>query len=182
MTWSEPHLLDVEHLSADEVEQVMTLAGQMREMLDRGADPGPLLRDQHVALLFAEPSTRTRLSFELAARRLSAADVPARSALVVDGQGRDARRHGAQPRRDRLHDARRAPPPVGRAVGRGTLLWRRTSSMPATAGTPIPPRRCSTCSLCAGRGVAVPTRCEIGRSRSSATSSIRALRARTSGR
>ena len=44
----------------------------MREMLDRGADPGPLLRGQHVALLFAEPSTRTRLSFELAARRLGA--------------------------------------------------------------------------------------------------------------
>jgi aspartate carbamoyltransferase catalytic subunit len=72
VTWTEQHLLDVEHLSADEVEQVMTLAGQMREMVDHGADPGPLLRGQHVALLFAEPSTRTRLSFELAARRLGA--------------------------------------------------------------------------------------------------------------
>jgi len=72
MTWTRRHLLDVEHLSADEAEQLMTVAGQMREMLDRGSDPGPLLRGQHAALLFAEPSTRTRLSFELAARRLGA--------------------------------------------------------------------------------------------------------------
>ncbi|HEY7025313.1 MAG TPA: aspartate carbamoyltransferase catalytic subunit [Candidatus Limnocylindrales bacterium] len=72
MTWTERHLLDVEHLSAEEVEQVLTLAADTRGMLDGGADPGPKLRGQHVALLFAEPSTRTRLSFELAARRLGA--------------------------------------------------------------------------------------------------------------
>jgi len=72
MSWTERHLLDVEQLSADEHETILTAAAEMRDMLDRGADPGARLRGQHVALLFAEPSTRTRLSFEIAARRLGA--------------------------------------------------------------------------------------------------------------
>ena len=72
MTWSEPHLLDVDRLSADEIETVLSLATQMRDGLDRGDDGEARLRGQHVVLLFAEPSTRTRLSFEIAARRLGA--------------------------------------------------------------------------------------------------------------
>ncbi|HEY5521043.1 MAG TPA: aspartate carbamoyltransferase catalytic subunit [Candidatus Limnocylindrales bacterium] len=72
MSWSEPHLLDVERLSADEVEAILALAADMREMLDGGEQVPDRLRGQHLALLFAEPSTRTRLSFELAARRLGA--------------------------------------------------------------------------------------------------------------
>ncbi len=76
MSWSSRHLLDVEDLSADEVETVMAVATDLRAELDRGHDHGRVagarLDGQHVALLFAEPSTRTRLSFELAARRLGA--------------------------------------------------------------------------------------------------------------
>lgn len=70
MSWSQRHLLDVEKLSDAEVEAILELATEMRELLDGGGNPGAPLRDHHVALLFAEPSTRTRLSFEIAARRL----------------------------------------------------------------------------------------------------------------
>src|SRR3954463_4553499 len=72
MSWTERHLLDVEQLSADEVETIMAPAADMRAILDSGGEPGARLRGEHVALLFAEPSTRTRLSFEVAARRLGA--------------------------------------------------------------------------------------------------------------
>ncbi len=72
MSWSERHLLDVERLSADEIEAILALAADMRELIDGGQQVPDRLRGQHLALLFAEPSTRTRLSFELAARRLGA--------------------------------------------------------------------------------------------------------------
>lgn len=72
MSWSERHLLDVERLSADEIESILALAADMRESVDSGRPMPDQLRGQHLALLFAEPSTRTRLSFELAARRLGA--------------------------------------------------------------------------------------------------------------
>jgi aspartate carbamoyltransferase catalytic subunit len=72
VTWTERHLLDVDALSGNQVETILATASEMRDVLDRGADPGARLRGHHVALLFAEPSTRTRLSFEIAARRLGA--------------------------------------------------------------------------------------------------------------
>jgi aspartate carbamoyltransferase catalytic subunit len=65
--WSKTDLLDVEDLSRDEIETVMALAQEMLASAD-----GTALRGEHVVLLFAEPSTRTRLSFEIAARRLGA--------------------------------------------------------------------------------------------------------------
>ena len=72
MTWRERHLLDVENLSPDDVETILSLATDYRDGLDHGREAGARLATHHVALLFAEPSTRTRLSFELAARRLGA--------------------------------------------------------------------------------------------------------------
>ena len=72
MTWTDSHLLDVEALSRGQIEAILATATEMRDVLDRGEGLGARLRGQHVALLFAEPSTRTRLSFELAARRLGA--------------------------------------------------------------------------------------------------------------
>ncbi len=66
------HLLDVEGLGADEIARILSLATEFRS--DRGGAEfsDRSLRGSNVALLFAEPSTRTRLSFELAARRLGA--------------------------------------------------------------------------------------------------------------
>lgn len=58
-------LLDLEHVTADEISSILKLA---RKMHTRA--PRPLLRGKRIALLFYEPSTRTRVSFEFAAKLL----------------------------------------------------------------------------------------------------------------
>src|SRR5215218_5333482 len=65
MTFPSQHLLDVDELSVEDLGRVMSLAQVFMDVSTR-----VVLHGAHVALLFAEPSTRTRLSFELAARRL----------------------------------------------------------------------------------------------------------------
>ena len=67
MNWSGPHLLDVDELDWEDIGRLLALATDYREGFR-----GRALEGTNVALLFAEPSTRTRLSFELAARRLGA--------------------------------------------------------------------------------------------------------------
>jgi aspartate carbamoyltransferase catalytic subunit len=58
-------LLELEHLSADEITSFLRLARRMESR-----SPRPLLRGKRIALLFYEPSTRTRVSFEFAAKLL----------------------------------------------------------------------------------------------------------------
>ena len=58
-------LLDVEHLSAEEITSLLKLARKMHS-----GKPKPLLRGKRIALLFYEASTRTRVSFEFAAKLL----------------------------------------------------------------------------------------------------------------
>jgi aspartate carbamoyltransferase catalytic subunit len=58
-------LLDLEHLSTDEINSFLKLAKKMQSVA-----PRPLLRGKRIALLFYEPSTRTRVSFEFAAKAL----------------------------------------------------------------------------------------------------------------
>jgi aspartate carbamoyltransferase catalytic subunit len=82
MTWPR-HLLDVADMPAALLTTVMEVAAEMRRHVDRRSIPLAELRGRRVALLFAEPSTRTRLSFEIAARNLGAEtfvlDAPASS-------------------------------------------------------------------------------------------------------
>ncbi len=66
------HILGISHLSPDEIEFILRTAESMREILDRPIKKVPPLRGKTVVHVFFEPSTRTRLSFELAAKRLSA--------------------------------------------------------------------------------------------------------------
>jgi aspartate carbamoyltransferase catalytic subunit len=67
-----PHLLDLERLSADEIEALLDLAAHMKAVNQRRIKKLPTLRGVTVLTLFVENSTRTRMSFELAAKRLSA--------------------------------------------------------------------------------------------------------------
>ncbi len=69
MTIGPRHLLDVDEWSDTDIEQVLADASGYRDQDDVRAQN---LRGWRVALLFAEPSTRTRLSFEIAARNLGA--------------------------------------------------------------------------------------------------------------
>ena len=72
MRWSRRHVLDTDDWSRDEIEAVLGTTGAMLEVLSRPVRRAPPLRGRTVVLFFAEASTRTRVSFELAARTLSA--------------------------------------------------------------------------------------------------------------
>jgi aspartate carbamoyltransferase catalytic subunit len=66
------HLLSAADLSRDEAELVLTTAEELRSLADRPIKKLPALRGRTVVNLFFEDSTRTRISFEAAAKRLSA--------------------------------------------------------------------------------------------------------------
>ena len=66
------HLLDVDDFSSEELDQVMKNTDAMKEVLQRDIKKVPTLRGKTVITLFYEPSTRTRISFEQAAKILSA--------------------------------------------------------------------------------------------------------------
>ncbi|MGY2703186.1 aspartate carbamoyltransferase catalytic subunit [Nocardioides sp. HB32] len=66
------HLLSAADLSRDDAELVLTTAAELRELADRPIKKLPALRGRTVVNLFFEDSTRTRISFEAAAKRLSA--------------------------------------------------------------------------------------------------------------
>ncbi len=72
MEWSKKHLLDLQSLTKEEIESILETAKSFKEVSARDVKKVPALRGKTVVLLFFEPSTRTRTSFELAAKRLSA--------------------------------------------------------------------------------------------------------------
>lgn len=66
------HLLGIKNLSKDDINLIFTIADSFKEVLRRPIKKVPSLRDVTIANLFFEASTRTRFSFELAQKRLSA--------------------------------------------------------------------------------------------------------------
>ena len=72
MSWNRKHLLDIESLTADEIVTVLDTARAFKAVGERAIKKVPALRGKTVVNLFIEPSTRTRISFELAAQRLTA--------------------------------------------------------------------------------------------------------------
>lgn len=70
--WTRRHVLSTEDWSRTEIELVLENTAAMREILSRPVRRAPPLRGRTVVLFFAEASTRTRVSFELAAKALSA--------------------------------------------------------------------------------------------------------------
>lgn len=69
---SQAHLLGIRPLNASDIELIFSTAEQFKEVLNRPIKKVPSLRDITVVNLFFENSTRTRISFELAEKRLSA--------------------------------------------------------------------------------------------------------------
>jgi aspartate carbamoyltransferase catalytic subunit len=86
--WSHRHLLDTDVLSWPEIELVMRTTDAMREVLARPISKVPALRGRNVTILFYEASTRTRVSFEVAAKNLSAdvVNIAAASSSVSKGE------------------------------------------------------------------------------------------------
>ena len=72
MKLSTKHLLGIKDLNRDDIQLILTTAAQFKEVLQRPVKKVPSLRDVTIVNLFYENSTRTRMSFELAERRLSA--------------------------------------------------------------------------------------------------------------
>ena len=72
MSWNRKHLLDIESLSAAEITTILDTARAFKAVGERAIKKVPALRGKTVVNLFVEPSTRTRISFELAAHRLTA--------------------------------------------------------------------------------------------------------------
>jgi len=70
--WRHRHILDLDDFSTDEIVLVMETSDAMMEILSRPIKKVPTLRGKTVVTLFYEPSTRTRSSFEMAAKNLSA--------------------------------------------------------------------------------------------------------------
>ena len=86
--WSHRHLLDLDVLSWPDIELVMSTAEAMRDVLDRPIPKVPALRGMSATILFYEASTRTRVSFEVAAKNLSAdvVNVAASTSSVAKGE------------------------------------------------------------------------------------------------
>lgn len=72
MQLSTPHLLGIKDLTKQDIETILTTATQFKEVLQRPIKKVPSLREVTIVNLFYENSTRTRISFELAEKRLSA--------------------------------------------------------------------------------------------------------------
>ena len=86
--WQHRHILDLDDFTKEEIELVFEIADAMTEVLTREVKRVPTLRGKTVVTLFYEPSTRTRASFELAAKNLSADTVSldASKSSVVKGE------------------------------------------------------------------------------------------------
>src|ERR1700709_891871 len=72
MQLSTKHLLGIKDLQKQDIELILSTAKQFKEVLQRPIKKVPSLRDTTIVNLFYENSTRTRISFELAEKRLSA--------------------------------------------------------------------------------------------------------------
>lgn len=70
--FSHKHIFGIEQLSAGDISHILATAHSFREIANRPIKKVPTLRGKTVVNLFFEPSTRTRMSFEIAAKRMSA--------------------------------------------------------------------------------------------------------------
>ena len=82
------HMLDLDDFTRDEIEVVFQTADEMQEVLSRPIPRLPTLRGRSVVNLFYEPSTRTRVSFEVSAKNLGAdvVNVSASGSSVEKGE------------------------------------------------------------------------------------------------
>jgi len=86
-SWNHRHVLDLDDFSREEIDLVFEIAKGMVEILDRDVKKVPTLRGKTIATMFFEPSTRTRASFELAAKYLGADTISLDSAKSSVAKG-----------------------------------------------------------------------------------------------
>jgi aspartate carbamoyltransferase catalytic subunit len=88
MSFAHKHILGIEQLSREDIYQILDTAESFKEINNREIKKVPTLRGQTIINLFFEASTRTRTSFEIAGKRLSAdtINIAASSSSVVKGE------------------------------------------------------------------------------------------------
>ncbi len=88
MLFTKKHILDMESLTPEEITVILDTAENMKEISERPIKKVPTLRGKTIILFFYEPSTRTRLSFDIAAKRLSADSISfsAGTSSIVKGE------------------------------------------------------------------------------------------------
>ena len=88
MRFEKKDILDIDGLTVDEITMILDTAQGMKEISERPVKKVPTLRGKTIVLFFQEPSTRTKLSFELAAKRLSAdsVSIAKSSSSIVKGE------------------------------------------------------------------------------------------------
>lgn len=86
--WRKKDLLGLEYLTSEEIELILDAAKSFKEISTRKVKKVPTLRGKTIVSLFFEPSTRTRVSFELAAKRLSAdtVGITAATSSILKGE------------------------------------------------------------------------------------------------
>ena len=95
-------LLGIDYLEREEIEEIISTAESFKEVSTRDIKKVPALRGRTIVNLFFEPSTRTRTSFELAAKRLSADIINISSSTSSVVKGETLARHRAKYRGDEL--------------------------------------------------------------------------------
>src|ERR1043165_9601561 len=91
MSWTRCHLLTIEELSLAEIEQIHSTAVAYKRTLKRRVRKVPALRGKTIVNLFLEPSTRTRMAFDMAAKRLSADVISFDAASSITTKGETLR-------------------------------------------------------------------------------------------
>ncbi|HXG64409.1 MAG TPA: aspartate carbamoyltransferase catalytic subunit [Blastocatellia bacterium] len=88
MAFNRRHLLTIRELSVEEIQTILDTAESFKEVSTRSIKKVPTLRGKTIINLFFEPSTRTRTSFEIAAKRLSAdaINISASTSSVTKGE------------------------------------------------------------------------------------------------
>jgi len=88
MSFGHKHILGIDHLSREDIVQILDTAESFKEINSREIKKVPTLRGKTIINLFFEASTRTRTSFEIAGKRLSAdtVNISASSSSVVKGE------------------------------------------------------------------------------------------------
>ena len=147
------HLLSIEDLERDDIERILDRAKSFTEVSEREVKKVPALRGRRVLNLFYEASTRTRSSFELAAKSLSAdvINFASSGSSVEKGESLKDTVQTLSAYQPDLIVVR--TPHVGAAelvANWTTAAW----STPATASTSTRPRRCSTSTRCASGSAA----------------------------
>ena len=88
MQLTKKDILDIESLSVKEITLILDTAERMKEISERPVKKVPILKGKTIILFFHEPSTRTRTSFDIAAKRMSAdsISISASSSSIVKGE------------------------------------------------------------------------------------------------